>query len=285
MKKKFPVVAGLTALFAVLAPGICGTALADELIRQANDQESLTLGLAHVHAGQQALDKAGAPVLNEEGGPQMQLGYGSARTRSLFGVPGFYTDLHILLGAGTLAYGGPSYDPSTGVAGPNNGSFNRATESVAVRVGRSVEFGASGRIALTPYLGVGQQAWLSNSSSYSRATSYNHYTAELGALAQASLTRRVVLGVDASIGRELGALQLDGHNLTWPHHGTATSLGLYLDNRTYSDWHQRLILRQDSLRYGEPANAGGVFEPRHASSLAIQLQFGTELDLYKGLFY
>ena len=276
---------GLAVASVLAALVFTGRARADELIRAANNQQSLTLGLAHIHEGEQARDNAGAVVLNEESGPQLQLGYGTTRTRTLFGVPGFYTDLRLLLGLGTLAYAGPSYAANTGVAGPNGGNFNHANETVRLRVGRSLELGSGGRYAVTPYLGLGQQAWLSSASSQTRATVYNHYSGELGLLAQAAVTHQIVLGLDASAAREFAAIQVDQQFMTWPHRGTGTSFGLYLDNRTYSDWHQRLEIRQDSLRYGEPATVANVFEPRRSSGLAVQLTFGTELDLYKGLFY
>ncbi len=139
-------------------------------------------------------------------------------------------------------------------------------------------------MALTPYFGLAQQAWLRGATTFSPATAYSHYAAEIGLLGQATLTSRLVLGVDASLGRTVGALQLDQGNLLAPRAGILSSFALYLDNRTYADWHQRLILRQSYLRYGEPAKSVGLLEPRRNSALSIQLEFGTERDLFKTLF-
>jgi len=275
----------ITALMAGAALLLPVPALADELIREANDQESLAMGVAHVHASEQALDSRGSSVVEEESGSQLQIGYGTVRTRALFGVPGFYTNLEIFLGGADMGYAGSPFNPMTGAVEPNDGGFDVATESVRLRVGRSREFGADGRVALTPFLGLSQQAWLRNSSTDSPFSAYNHVAAEIGILAQASLTRKLVLGTDASLGRTLDALLLDGHNLTWPHNATTSSFALYLDNRTYADWHQRLEIRQSFLRYGEPAYSGGLFEPRRNSTSAIMLEMGTEKDLFKTLFY
>jgi len=260
-------------------------ALADELIRQANDQEGLMVGLSRQRAGLQSVDKAGATVLNETAGAQIEVGYANTRMRTLFGLPNFYTRLEISLGLGQQNFAGNPTDPSTGAVGSSKGPFDVDTESVRVRVGYTKEFGAGGRMALTPFLGVAQEAWLRGATTYSDKTAYYHYAAEIGLLGQATLTHKVVLGADASFGRTVGAWQIDQGNLIAPRTGIRSSFALYLDNRTSTDWHQRLILRQTYLRYREPAQSVGMFEPRRNSALSLQLEFGTERDLFKLLFH
>ena len=273
------------ALLAACALPIALAAHADELIRQANDQESLILGISHLHAGVQAFDKAGASVLNEESGPQIQIGYGNTRMRTFLGLQNFYTNVEISFGLSQQDYDGNSYSPSTGARGTSNGPFNVETEAMRLRVGYSQELGAGRRVALTPFVGLVQLAWLRAPSTYSGLTAYYHYAAEAGLLAQASLTRNVVFGVDASIGRTFGSWQLDSHDLIDPHAAITTSFALYLDNRTTADWHQRLEIRESFLRYGEPARTGGFFEPRRNSALSFTLEFGTELNLFESLFH
>jgi len=277
------------AILAALCALCCATpSRADPLIRQANDQESLIIGVAHVHLGEQARDSAGAPVLNEEAGSQLVLGYGSVRTRALFGVPGFYTDLEIALGGADVGYAGTSFDPTTGLAGSagaTRGGFDVASETVRARVGRTREFGRDGRLALTPYLGLAQQGWVRTGTVYTPFSGYGDAAAQLGLLAQAALTRKIVLGADAAIGRTIGAMALDGHNLDWPHRATTSTFALYLDNRTFAAWHQRLEIRHSSQRYGEPAYGGGLLEPRRGSVTSILLEFGTEQDLLHTLLY
>jgi len=260
-------------------------ARADPLIRQANDQESLVIGVAHVHDGEQARDSAGAGVLNEEAGSRLLLGFGVTRTRALFGIPGFYTNLEVLLGAADVGYAGPSFDPKTGIPGAAGGGFHVASDIVRLRVGRSFELGAGGRLALTPYLGLAQQAWLRDGTTYTPFSAYGDAALQLGVLAQAALTRRVVLGVEAGIGRTLGAMELDGHDLNWPHRATASSFSLYFDHRTFAEWHQRVELRHGAYATGTGAFDGGLFEPRRGSATAILLEFGTEKDLLRTLLY
>ena len=275
----------IPAIAAVAAMLFAGTAQADEAIRAANNQESLSVGLGHLHTSDQAQPTGGSVVLNEGSGYELQLGYDTTRTRTLFGMPGFYTKLQVLLGGAQMNYAGTSHDPSTGAAGPNNGPYNLGSELVQVRAGRTWEFGPGQRLALTPYAGLRQQAWLRDSSTYARFTGYNHFGADVGVLGQAALTRTWVLGLDAGLGRTFGGLQFDGHNLVWPPKAAIGDFSLYVDHRTDADWHQRLSIRQDVVRYPEPPSADNIYEPRRRAGLSVGLEFGTELDLYKGLFY
>ncbi len=269
----------------LVAACFAAPALADELIRQANDQEALMLGLSYLSADLQSVDNAGAAVLNKVSGPQIGVGYASTRMRTLFGLPNFYTRVEISLGLGQQDFTGDPTDPSTGVVGTSKGPFDFDSESLRLRVGYSKEFGAGGRMALTPFLGLAQEAWLRGATTFSDKTAYYHYAAEIGLLGQATLTTKLVLGLDASLGRTLGALQVDQGNLVALHRAITSSFALYLDNRTSADWHQRLILRQSYLRYGEPARSVGLFEPRRNSALSVHLEFGTERDLFKLLFH
>jgi hypothetical protein len=240
--------------------------------------------LSRQRAGLQSVDKAGAPVFNETSGPQIEAGYANTRMQTLFGMPDFYTRLEISLGLGQQNFAGDPVDPSTGVAGTSKGPFNVETESLRFRIGYSREFGAGGRLALTPFFGLAQQAWLRGDTTYSATSAYYHYAAELGLLGQAILAPKLVLGVEASLGRIVGASQIDNVKQIAPRAGNAPSFALYLDNRTSANWHQRFIVRHSTLRYGEPAQAVGLLEPRRNSALSIQLEFGTELDLFNLLF-
>lgn len=275
-----------------LAPAILLCALlytqaacADPLIRQANDQESLLIGVVHVHAGEQARDSAGAAVLNEEAGSELRLGFGNVRTRTLFGLPGFFTSLDVSLGAAEVGYAGPSFAPTTGAPGSVTAGFNMISDTVRLRAGRSVELGPGGHIALTPYLGLTQQAWLRNSTTYTPFSGYGDAALQAGLLAQASVTRKIVLGADAALGRTVGAMELAGHDLEWPSRATTTTFALYLDNRTFAEWHQRFEIRRDTLAYGGLSPRNGLFEPRHGVNTAVLLEFGTEKDLLQTLFY
>jgi hypothetical protein len=262
---------------------------ADALIGAANDQESLVIGVTHVHAGEQARDSADQAVLNEEAGTQLLIGYGIVRTRTLFGVPGFFTDLEVAFGAGHLGYAGPSFDPTSGlpstITGDASGGYEMLSDAVRVRAGRTRELGAGGHLALTPYLGLTQQAWLRNSTGYTSFSGYGDAALEVGLLAQAALTRKIVLGADAAVGRTLGNMELAGHNLEWPQRATATTFSLYLDNRTFAEWHQRFEIRRATQSFGGLSPRNGLFEPRQASSTALLLEFGTEKDLLQTLFY
>src|SRR5258706_2906664 len=98
-------------------------AMADELIRQANDQESLMVGLSRQRAGLQSVDQAGATVLNETAGGQIEVGYANTRMRSLFGLPNFYTRAEIFLGLCQQNFSGRATGPSTGPVGSSKGPF------------------------------------------------------------------------------------------------------------------------------------------------------------------
>ncbi len=275
----------VVSLLAIAALLLVAPAQGDELIQEANNQQALFLGIARMRMDEQALPSGGSLISNEEAGPQLQIGYSATRPRTVFGFPDLYTNLEVLLSGSDMSYAGNSFDPNTETAGLNSKRFNVATEAVRLRVGRSYEYGADGRVALTPYLGMGQQAWLRNATIYASFSAYNHLSAEIGLLAQARLSNTLVLGADVSLGRTLGALEAGGYELVWPHAALTSGFALYLDNRTYSDWHQRIQIRQDLARYGGPAYSGGTFEPRRNSTLAIELQMGTELDLFHALFY
>jgi hypothetical protein len=274
--------------FPVIFPFIlvCGVppALADELIRQANGQESLMLGLSYQHERLQSVDQARALVRNELAGPQIELGYANTRMRTFFGVPDIYTRVEISLALSQQDFSGDAVDPSTGVVGKSDGPFDVASESARVRVGYTREFGAGRHLALTPFLGLSQLAWLRGATSYSGTTAYYHYAAEIGLLGQATLTPKVVLGVDASLGHTVGAWQVDQRDLIGPRGGIMPSFALFLDNRTSSDWHQRLIVRQSYQHYGDPEQSVGSFQPLRHSALSVQLEFGTEGELFEYLF-
>src|SRR5690242_15797259 len=71
---------------------------ADELIRQANSQESLTLGVTYLRERLQSIDTSKSIVPNELSGPQIELGYANTRMRTLFGRPDFYTRAEVSFG-------------------------------------------------------------------------------------------------------------------------------------------------------------------------------------------
>jgi len=266
---------------------VCFTApaLADELIRHANDQESLVLGLSRLSNDLQSVDKARAPVQNKLSGGQIELGYANTRMRTLFGLRNIYTRVQICLGLGQQDFDGKVFDPSTGKAGTSNGPFFVETESMRARVGYTWEFGGGGPLAVTPFLGLSQQGWLRGDTTYSGTTAYHHFAANVGLLGQMSVTPQIVFGAEASLGRILRAWQVDQRDLISPQSGLSSSLALYLDNRTSSDWHQRFIVRQSVQRYGEPAQSVGSFEPRRDTAISFELEFGTELDLFESLFH
>jgi hypothetical protein len=274
------VLAILTLALACCAPG----AWADELIRQANSQEALILGVSHLSAGLQSVDGAGASVLNNLSGSQIEFGYSNTRMRTLFGRPNIYRRVDFTLGLSQQDFSGNPASPSTGVVGTSRGPFTVETESLRLRVGYTREFGAGKRFALTPFLGAEQAGWVRGATTYSGANAYFHYAAELGLLGQASLTPQIVVGADASVGHILGALLINKPDLTQLHGGLTSSFELYLDNRTSADWHQRLVLRQSYRRYAEPAQSVGYFEPRRDSAISVQLEFGAEVDLFDYLF-
>jgi hypothetical protein len=193
--------------------------------------------------------------------------------------------VEVSFGLGQQDFTGNVADPSTGAVGSSNGPFNVESESMKLRVGYTRELGDARRVALTPFFGLAQQAWLRGDTTYSGSTVYWHYAAEIGLLGQVTVTPKLVLGADASLGHTIGAWQIDQRDLIKPNGGITSSVALYLDNRTSNDWHQRLIVRQSWIRYGEPAQSVGSFEPRRNSALSVQLEFGTELDLFETLFH
>jgi hypothetical protein len=275
---------GLLAILPIAAFCLAAPAWADDLIRQANSQEALILGVSHLSAGLQSVDRAGVPVLNNLSGPQIEAGYSNTRMRTLFGLPNIYRRVDFTLGLGQQDFAGNPANPSSGVVGASPGPFNVETESLRLRVGYTRQFGAGARMALTPFLGLAQSGWVRGATGYSGTTGYLDCAAEIGLLGQAALTPKIVIGADASVGHILGALLFNKPDLTQLHGGFTSSFELYMDNRTSADWHQRLVLRQSFQRYPEPAQSVGSFEPRRNSAISVQLEFGTELDLFEYLF-
>jgi hypothetical protein len=275
----------LSAALAAAAFSLTAPSLADELIRQANDQESLILGVSRLTVGLQSVDKAHTQILNQTSGPEIEIGYANTRMRSFLGLSDFYTRWDVGFGLGMQNLSDHPVDPSTGAAGTSDGPFYVESEVMRLRVGYSKGFGARKRIAVTPFLGLSQQAWLRGSTGLSGTTAYLDYTAEVGLLAQAGVTSQIVVGADASIGHTLATWQIDQRNLVGPHGAVTSAFSLYFDNRTSADWHQRLILRKSFARYGEPADSVGSLEPRRNSAFSVQLEFGTELDLFESLFH
>src|ERR1700688_2454718 len=116
---------------ASLAPLLAAVpAFADEPIRQVNNQESLYIGFAPLQASEQAVSAQGTPFLNHESGKRYLVGYDTARTRTLFGVPNLYTDFEFLFGVGTLGYQGSSIDPSTTASTAIDQSLTYTEESI-----------------------------------------------------------------------------------------------------------------------------------------------------------
>jgi hypothetical protein len=271
----------------LLLPVACWavTANADERTFDANNVEALTLALSHLGADLQSRDTAGAPVHNRLTGPQIEFGYANTRTRAVFGVPGFYTRLELSLGFSRQDFSGGFTDPSTGVLASTKGPFDALAEAARGRIGYGWEFGPDRRLAATPYLGLAQQSWLRSATAVSGTAAYFHEAVEAGLLLQTSVAREYVLGADASVGRVLGAWQIDHRNLLGPQGRIATSISLYLDHRTDADSHERIFVRQGSYRFGEPAQTTGSLEPRRNSAFTIGLEFGTEGNLLEALFH
>jgi len=195
----------------------------------------------------------------------------------LLGIPDLYTDLEISLAGGTLRYKGQSIG-ATGTTTALDQSVSYVQEAIRIRVGRSLHLLGSGKLALTPFLGVSQLAWARDAPASGIATFYDHEDLEAGALAQASLPYRLVLGADAAVGRALAASVLGGGSGNLVYASTA-SFALKLDHRTAHDWHQRLEIRQTFHRYGQFPDISGNFAPRRTSDLAIMLEFGTEASI------
>jgi hypothetical protein len=259
-------------------------ACADELIRQANSQESLTLGVTYLHERFQSIDTAGTLVPNELSGPQIEVGYANTRMRTLFGHPDFYTRTEVSFGLSQVDFHGDSRDPETGAARKSDGPFNAESESMQVRLGYMREFGATRRFALTPFVGLAQHAALRGSSGLAGTGVYADFTAQVGLLGQVALTPQIVFGADASTGHTIGAWEVERQDVLGPT-AVPSSFQLYLDNRTFPDWHQRLIVKYSDLRFGGvEGSKGGTLQPQRHSGLSIQLEFGTEGDLFELFF-
>jgi hypothetical protein len=262
-----------------LALLVAQPAFADDLIQQANNQESLVIGVAPLHVTEQSLAPQGSVYVNYESGTRYLVGIDEARTRTIFGVPDLYTDLEVLLGVATLGYSGSALNSAGGLTGTIGQPVSYAQESVRLRMGRSWGLPAEKNLALTPFVGISQQAWGRDTPSGGPADLYDQLGIELGVLLQVSLPYHLVFGADAAQGRTLGAV-LFNHSYGNLDHATSSAFALKLDHRTFADWHQRLEIRQTFLRYGQTANAPGYFEPRRSSDLAIMLEFGTETSLF-----
>jgi hypothetical protein len=257
---------------------------ADELIRQANGQESLVLGVTYLRERFESIDSARTVVPNELSGPQIEIGYANTRMRTLFGRPDFYTRTEVSLGLSQVDFGGDSRDPETGAASKSNGPFNMESESMRARVGYLWEFGANRRFALTPFVGLGQHGEVRGSSGGLAGTGfYGEFIGEIGLLGQMTLTDQIVAGADASFGHTIGAWQVESRDVLGPT-AVASNFELYLDNRTFPDWHQRLIVKYSDLRFGGVEASTGTLQPQRHSGLSIQLEFGTEGDLFELFF-
>jgi hypothetical protein len=278
----------MTRILALLClPAACcaATASADERIFDANNVEALTLAVSRLGADLQSVARAGTLVLNRVEGPQIEFGYSNSRTRAVFGVPGFYTRFELALGLSRQDFAGNSIDPSTGAVVASSGPFDVQTAAMRGRIGYGWEFGPDRRAALTPFVGFAQQAWLRRATVVSGTTANLQNVVEIGLLAQSTLSPRIVFGADGSVGHVLGAWQADSRNVFVPSGRIASSFSVYLDHRTAADTHERIVLRQSSLRFGDPVQATGSLEPRRNSALTIGLEFGTEGRLLEELFY
>jgi len=249
---------------------------ADEAIDHVNNQESLSVGIAPLHATEAALNSSGASLLDTSAGTRFLLGYEAARARTILGVPDLYTDFDLSVGVATLQYTGNANDPTAGANEQFNQSATYVEEELRLRLGKTFAFLRSGTFALTPFLGVSQKAWLRDTTAHGSATFYDHVGMEIGALVQASLPMQLVLGADAAIGRTLGTVIFDGAGTQ--SYAKATTFSLRLDHRTFPDWHQRVELRQSTLRYAQPG-VTGYFEPQRSSSLSILFSVGGEVSV------
>lgn len=250
-------------------------AFADEAIEHVNNQQSLLIGVAPLHASEFALDAQGATVANSVSGTRYVFGYDTARTRTLLGIPDLYTDLEVSLAGGTLRYKGSLLATNGASTATLLESTTYVQDAIRLRLGRSLQFLGMKTVVLTPFLGVSQLAWSRDLSANGIGNFYDHEGIEAGLMMQASLPYRLVLGVDASAGRTLGTFLANGGsgNVVYAN---SSSFALKLDHRTYGTWHQRLEVRQTFLRYGQFPDVTGFFEPRRTSDLAIMLEFGTE---------
>lgn len=271
----------LSMAAAVLAAG----ANADEPTREANNQEALTLAVSHQRADMQSRDTAGAAVLNQMSGPQAAFGYANTRVRNVLGVPGFYTRFEMALGWGRQDFTGDYIDPSTGLTAPSKGPFDVLSETARGRIGYGWELGPGGHVTVTPFLGLSEQAWRRNSTAAAGTAVSLQDAAEIGLLAQASFSRHWVLGADASVGHVLGVWQVDHGYAFVPSARIGTIASLYVDHRSDATSHERIVVQQNAMRFGEPAQSTGVLEPRRNSGLSIGLEFGTSANLFDELFH
>lgn len=269
--------AGCAALAALFA----GAALAqaaradDHAIEQVNNEQVYSIAVAPMRMTEETLPTAtSAAVGNQMSGTRYLYGYEVTRTREVFGVPNWYTNFDLSIGAGMLNYTGTDIDATSG-----NGAISQATsygeESVRMRVGRSFAF-AGQRLAATPFVGLTQKLWLRDAPVTETARFYDEDGIEAGALLQLSLPWHWVVGADAAIGRDLGGILYNGTgNLLY---ASTTSFGLVFDHRTFSDWHQRIELRQSTTRFGQGGNVVGYFEPRQSNGYAVMLEMGLEFE-------
>jgi hypothetical protein len=251
-------------------------ARADEAITHVNNQESLSGGVAPLHVSEMALNTGSAPFVDTATGTRFLFGYEAARSRTIVGVADLYTDLDLSVGVATLQYAGNANDPSAGASQQFNQAATYVEEEMRLRLGKSFDFLRGGSVALTPFVGVSQKAWGRDNTAQGSGTFYDHVGMEVGGLVQLSLPLQWVLGADAAIGRTVGTIIFDGSGN--PIGAKATSFSLRLDHRTFPDWHQRLEIRQSTLRYDQP-NIPGNFEPQRTSGLAILFSVGGEISV------
>lgn len=274
-------VAGIA--LATVATLAAAPARADDAIRQANSVESLVLAISRVHDKYQSLDSSHAIVANEIAGPQLEAGWAGSRMLTFFGRPNFFTRTEVFLALSHLDYTGSSFDTSTGQPRASDGPFESAAEAMRMRGGYTWEFGPAGRFALTPFLALAQHAAVRGSSGIAGAGIYGDFSGEAGLMAQMSLTRRIVLGVEASTGHTLGAWNIDRHDVLGPT-AVPSSLALYVDNRTFPNWHQRYIIRYGDTRFGGIESSIASLQPQRHTVISFQMEFGTEGNLFEELF-
>ena len=274
-----PMIATLFALVAGLF--LMAQGRAQDAITQANNQDGYWAGVAPLHTDEVATDGLGNSYVNNAAGTRFVIGYESTRTRTIFGLPGWYTDLDVAVGAASVRYDGIALVPSNGTQSSINQAATYLEEGVRLRLGRSQPLLSSKAIVLTPFLGVSQKSWTRDALATGSATFYTHVGAQAGLLLQVNLPYHWVLGAEAAGGRILGATEFDGYGSR--NLAGSSAFALSLDHRTYAEWHQRLQVRQNFLRYGSVNGAGGglgLYEPRRSSDLAILLFMGTETGSY-----
>ena len=269
----------------LVTAAITTMATADDRIHEANNLEALTLAVSHPSTDLQSRDSADAQLANRVAGPQIAFGYVRSRTPTVFGIAGFCTRFEMALGLGREDFSGAALDPSSGAPVAGNGPFNFQTLTARGRLGYGWEFGPEGRFALAPYLALAQQISHRGATVVSGSTTGLQNAVEIGLLAQASLASEWVLGAEAGAGHTIGAWQVDNHNMIEPAARLVPAASVFLDHRTDADSHERIVLRRDAARFGDPAQSTGSLEPRRQSAFTIQLEFGTEGDLLEALFH